>query len=110
MLSLMQYLEWREKQYDVRQKVPVFKSASAASPILAAALVYIASPDRSANANYLGPASEEEIAQQIAKSVGPSGPNSVYLYRLTESVRKVSPSSNPGGNGIQIMSGMASPA
>ena len=38
-----QYLEWREKQYDVRERVDVFGGASATEPIVKGALVYIAS-------------------------------------------------------------------
>ena len=39
-------------------------------------LVYIATPDNTA---FLGAASEQEIARHIARSTGPSGPNSDYL-------------------------------
>ncbi|UTW12902.1 gamma-glutamylcyclotransferase [Marinobacterium rhizophilum] len=47
-------------------------------------LVYIATPDNSA---FLGPASESEIARQIAAAAGPSGPNADYLLHLAESLR-----------------------
>lgn len=47
-------------------------------------LVYIADED---NAAWLGPASESEMARQIARSSGPSGPNREYLLRLTEALR-----------------------
>ncbi len=86
----MQELEWREKQYDVREHVPVFRSADDTSPLIDRALLYIASPDTAKNVNYLGPAPEEEIAQQIAWAHGPSGPNSEYLFRLAAAVREVS--------------------
>jgi cation transport regulator ChaC len=49
-----------------------------------AGLVYVAGPDNEA---YLGPASEQEIAQHIARSKGPSGPNSEYLLKLAASLR-----------------------
>ncbi|NIM02481.1 MAG: gamma-glutamylcyclotransferase, partial [Acidobacteria bacterium] len=48
------------------------------------ALVYLAS-DR--NPNYLGPASESEIAEQIRRATGPSGPNAEYALRLAEALR-----------------------
>ena len=47
-------------------------------------LVYIASAD---NAAFLGPAPAHEIARHIARSVGPSGPNSEYLLQLAHALR-----------------------
>ena len=49
-------------------------------------LVYIATPDNSA---FLGPASESDIALQIAAATGPSGPNADYLLHLAESLRSL---------------------
>ena len=86
---LVQYLEWREKQYDVRLHVPVFSKFDDSHPVLTSALVYIATADK-ANSNWLGFAPQEEIAQQIAAAHGPSGPNFEYLFRLAEAVRQVS--------------------
>ncbi|WP_258239612.1 gamma-glutamylcyclotransferase [Pseudidiomarina homiensis] len=53
-------------------------------PATVEGLVYVAGPD---NAAYLGPASEAEIATQIANSAGPSGPNSEYLLKLADALR-----------------------
>ena len=50
----------------------------------AAGLTYIATPD---NAAYLGAASEYEIALQISRSAGPSGPNDEYLLDLAQALR-----------------------
>ncbi|MDX1537446.1 gamma-glutamylcyclotransferase [Arsukibacterium sp.] len=47
-------------------------------------LVYLASADNEA---YLGPASDEAIAAHIARSAGPSGPNSEYLLNLAQALR-----------------------
>jgi cation transport regulator ChaC len=47
-------------------------------------LVYIATHE---NAAFLGPASELDIAQQIAGARGPSGPNSEYLLELAKALR-----------------------
>ncbi|XP_072031945.1 putative glutathione-specific gamma-glutamylcyclotransferase 2 [Amphiura filiformis] len=51
-------------------------------------MIYIATED---NEEYLGPASMEEIAKQIAVSVGPSGKNAEYLCNLAEAVRCIVP-------------------
>jgi cation transport regulator ChaC len=49
-------------------------------------LVYIATHE---NAAYLGPASERDIARQIAQARGPSGPNSEYLLELAKALREL---------------------
>lgn len=50
------------------------------------ALVYIATPD---NPNYLGPATDEEIARQVLASTGPSGPNHEYVLRLADALKEI---------------------
>lgn len=52
------------------------------------ALVYIATPD---NPIYLGPASDKEIAAQIAICRGNTGHNIEYLIRLAEFMRDYCP-------------------
>lgn len=47
-------------------------------------LVYIAEED---NAAFLGAASERDIARQIARAAGPSGPNRDYLTSLAVALR-----------------------
>lgn len=85
----LQYLEWREKQYDVRAHVEVFTAEqSCVAPVTA--LTYIASSDRQHNPNYLGPAPLPEIAAQIAASAGPSGPNCEYVFKLADAMRGMS--------------------
>ena len=49
-------------------------------------LVYIATAD---NAAFLGEASEQDIARQIAASSGPSGPNRDYLIALAHALREM---------------------
>lgn len=47
-------------------------------------VVYLAGADNEA---YLGPASDVEIAAHIARSTGPSGPNSEYVLKLAQALR-----------------------
>ena len=49
-------------------------------------IVYIATHE---NAAWLGPASERDIARQIAAARGPSGPNSEYLLELARALREL---------------------
>lgn len=58
------------------------------TPILKGATVYVGTVE---NPNYLGPAPLEDIARQIATSVGPSGPNPEYLFQLSAAMRELAP-------------------
>lgn len=80
------YLEVREKQYDQKAYVDLFTEPAASAPAVSGVLVYIGSPDKKLNENYLGPASVEEIASQIAHAEGPSGPNRDYLFQLEKAL------------------------
>ena len=53
---------------------------------LADALTYRATPE---NRNYLGPAPIEEIAIQVVRSTGPSGPNPEYVLRLHDALSRI---------------------
>ena len=50
------------------------------------ALTYVATSE---NPNYLGPAPIEDLAHQIHRAVGPSGPNVEYVMRLDEALREM---------------------
>jgi cation transport regulator ChaC len=50
------------------------------------ALVYVATER---NPNYLGPASDAEIAAQIRNAHGPSGPNAEYALELAAALRSI---------------------
>jgi cation transport regulator ChaC len=93
----LQYLEWREKQYDQRVRADVYthSSSSSSMPAVKGALVYIAT-DGPQNVNWLGPAPLEDIARQAAAAVGPSGPNYEYVFRLADAMREVSSSNRIG--------------
>ncbi|QOY93273.1 gamma-glutamylcyclotransferase [Massilia sp. UMI-21] len=74
------HLDHREKNGYLRLATDMtFEDGSVAEGI-----VYIATHD---NAAFLGPASEQDIARQIATARGPSGPNSEYLLALAEALR-----------------------
>ena len=50
------------------------------------AVVYVGRPD---NPSYLGPASNEAIAEHIASSQGPSGTNIEYLLKLRDALHEL---------------------
>jgi cation transport protein ChaC len=74
------HLDYREKNGYLRLAVDIRFDDGGAEE----GLVYIATAD---NAAFLGAAPERAIAQQIAASCGPSGPNRDYLLGLAESLR-----------------------
>lgn len=77
-------LDHRERGGFDRHRVRVEFADSGRPP--AEALVYVAG---SRNPNFLGPASDVEIAAQIRGSRGPSGPNLEYALRLAESLAEI---------------------
>ncbi|XP_039597880.1 glutathione-specific gamma-glutamylcyclotransferase 1 [Polypterus senegalus] len=83
----LKYLNIRENVMGgYETKLIEFKPREEDGSVLA--LVYIATSD---NPIYLGPASSEEIAVQIAVSSGKSGHNIEYLLRLAEFMRLACP-------------------
>ncbi|KAL0365876.1 UNVERIFIED_CONTAM: Gamma-glutamylcyclotransferase 2-3 [Sesamum radiatum] len=83
------HLEVREKQYDKKAYVDFFTEPTASAPAVSNVMVYIASADKKQNQNYLGPASLEDIATQIVKAEGPSGPNREYLFKLENALIQI---------------------
>jgi hypothetical protein len=84
----LQYLEMREFEYDERAFVDFYTEDSPCTQAISV-LVYIGSSNKSKNQYYLGPAPLEAMASQIAKAVGPAGPNYEYLFRLEESLYQI---------------------
>ncbi|KAL5982494.1 hypothetical protein ACLOJK_016567 [Asimina triloba] len=85
-VRLLTYLEVREKQYDDKAYADFFTDPNSTTPAVTGVLVYIASPDKNLNQNYLGPAPIEDMASQIVKAEGPSGPNRDYLFQLEKAL------------------------
>ena len=76
------HLDHREKNGYLRLAIPItFDDGDQVE-----GLVYIATPDNTA---FLCAASEQEIAHHIARSAGPSGPNSDYLNHLAHALREL---------------------
>jgi cation transport regulator ChaC len=80
--AVLAILDHREQGGFERREVEVrFREPGGGS---VEALVYVAGAD---NPNYLGPAPVSEIAAQVRRSVGPSGPNRDYVLHLAEALR-----------------------
>jgi cation transport regulator ChaC len=78
------HLDYREKNGYLRRVIDIaFEDGSGD---MAEGVVYIARDD---NGSFLGPATEADIARQIAGSIGPSGPNSDYLTQLAVALREL---------------------
>ncbi|XP_018015466.1 putative glutathione-specific gamma-glutamylcyclotransferase 2 isoform X2 [Hyalella azteca] len=80
LLSEGSSLNIREKSYQERRQETVYAADGASF----SALVFIGTSDPSLR---LGPAPPEDMARQIARAVGPSGPNSTYLFNLATFMR-----------------------
>ncbi len=83
-------LDVREKNGYLREKVTLTFLDTAGNPDAAHAptdgLIYLASDD---NPAFLGDAPLADIAQQISRAHGPSGPNSAYLLNLAQALREL---------------------
>ncbi|XP_061341911.1 gamma-glutamylcyclotransferase 2-3 [Gastrolobium bilobum] len=87
--TALTHLEVREKQYDKKEYLDFFTEVTATTPAVSGVMVYVASPDKKVNINYLGPASVEEIARQIIHAEGPTGPNRDYLFQLEKALLEI---------------------
>lgn len=81
--TVQEELDYREKGGYSRHKVAVHNDAG--DPF-AEALLYVGTAD---NPNFAGDAPLEDIAGIIRAAHGPSGPNTEYLFRLADALRKM---------------------
>lgn len=80
--QVFEHLDHREKNGYLRFNTPLhFEGGTEVD-----GLVYIAT---NTNVAFLGPASEADIAEHIAKSKGPSGSNDEYLFLLAQALREL---------------------
>lgn len=85
--AVFEHLDYREKNGYLRVAVDMaFDDLAPGAAETAEGVVYVAREDNEA---FLGEASEEEIARHIARSAGPSGPNSDYLTHLAIALREL---------------------
>jgi len=83
--TILKNLDYREKGGYIREEADVYIHGRD-TPVVTKSILYIASER---NTNFLGASPVEEIAHQIYKSIGPSGPNVDYLLNLADSMRKM---------------------
>lgn len=81
----LEYLDVREQGGYTRSFIDVYEKPEDETPMLRNVLLYTAT---TSNHNYIGPATIFDIASIIVKSVGPSGPNIEYLYRLHQKLKE----------------------
>ena len=81
-MAVLEYLDVREQGgYECANVTAHLHNPGPELPHSVPALTYLATES---NRHYLGPASDDVIADTIASSVGPSGHNSEYLFRLAD--------------------------
>jgi len=87
------YLDYREKDGYTMETLDVhgIDAEGVECVIIRNAFCYIG---RSDNSSFIGSEPLDKLAHRIWQSVGPSGPNKDYLFKLAESVRKLSPHSH----------------
>ncbi|OCH90723.1 ChaC-like protein [Obba rivulosa] len=85
------YLDYREKDGYTLEEIDVWNLADGKEQIvIPGAFCYVGRND---NPSFIGSEPLDLLAEHIWKSVGPSGRNKDYLYKLTESVRELAPAS-----------------
>jgi len=87
--KVQQDLDFREKNGYTIHNVDVYEHENAPKPRVRDAFVYIGTVE---NPQFVGPAQDAaSLARHIFHSVGPSGPNKDYLYKLAHELQQLSP-------------------
>ena len=84
--EVMTQLNKRETSTYITRKVTFYPKDSNIAPFMA--LVYVGTETSS---GFLGPASLQDMAEQIVQSRGKSGANSEYVLKLASIVREIAP-------------------
>jgi cation transport protein ChaC len=94
--EVLSYLDYREKDgYDqcfvdvylqTQDDVDDLARFAGSKPDLHGVVLYVAQTN---NPQYLGPLRNEQVAQQIASAVGPSGTNREYLLKIADGLRRI---------------------
>ncbi|CAA7266426.1 unnamed protein product [Cyclocybe aegerita] len=86
------YLDYREKDGYTMETLDIhgISPEGAETIIIYNAFCYVG---RNGNPSFIGSEPLDSLAYTIWKTIGPSGPNKDYLFKLAESVRELSPDS-----------------
>ncbi|KJA20885.1 hypothetical protein HYPSUDRAFT_203470 [Hypholoma sublateritium FD-334 SS-4] len=87
------YLDYREKDGYTMETLDIYglDTAGAETTLIRNAYCYVGRND---NPSFIGSEPIDALGRKIWESVGPSGPNKEYLYKLVKAVRKLSPDSH----------------
>jgi cation transport protein ChaC len=87
--SVINHLDYREKGGYERTPTLFYPKDKNKTPF--EIIIYVANNN---NPQYAGPADVDSIANQIVKSVGPSGTNVEYIFNLAKAMRDIAPEVN----------------
>ncbi|EMD40618.1 hypothetical protein CERSUDRAFT_148815 [Gelatoporia subvermispora B] len=86
------YLDYREKDGYTLEQVDIWNLTDGVEKVvIPGAFCYVGRND---NPSFIGSEPIDLLAEHIWKSVGPSGRNKDYLYKLAEAVRQLAPASH----------------
>ncbi|KAL1709311.1 ChaC-like protein [Schizophyllum commune] len=92
------YLDYREKDGYSLETIDIYGIVDGKEkviiPNVSSSALHLCYVGRNDNPSFIGSEPLDDLAHRIYTSVGPSGPNKEYLYRLADAVRELSPSSH----------------